>query len=141
MGAAIAESRHRVRVAEQLRDVVGEVRCRKVNDESGDLEEETLACMVNFTHSALQIITPNGDYQNDYFTVEGDGVSDFYIGIYTQPGELVFESRDVHFRWGGTDRFGNAVPAGTYFYRIVARDANGVLYHDQNAKGSIQVFR
>ena len=109
--------------------------------EPNDSKVDETACQVRFTHEAMQVMTPNGDYQNDVFSVEVTGVGDFLIQIFNQPGELVFESKDPAFRWGGQDRFGNPVPAGTYFYRIFASDVNGVSYIEQNAKGSIQIFR
>jgi len=94
-----------------------------------------------FTHEARQMITPNGDPYNEYMTIEGYGVKDFFLQIATQSGQIVFESRDINVRWNGVDRFGNALPNGVYFYEIRAVGDDGLPYVDQNARGSVTIKR
>lgn len=53
-------------------------------------------------------ITPNGDGLNDYFSIDeryfGQLGNDFEIIIYNRWGEVVFASRDKHFKWYGEIR-------------------------------------
>ena len=102
------------------------------------MQEKTTAY---FTHSAKQVITPNGDPYNEYFEVEGFGVKDFVLRIMTRGGQLVFESNDISVRWNGVDRFGNALPGGIYFYEIQAVGDDNLPYLEKNAKGSITIMR
>ncbi|MFC7667513.1 gliding motility-associated C-terminal domain-containing protein [Hymenobacter humi] len=63
------------------------------------------------------IITPNGDTRNDYFTMP-DLPVDFCdrrfadIKIFSRWGQQVYQSADRGFRWGG------AGAAGTYYYLV-----------------------
>lgn len=102
------------------------------------VQEKTTAY---FTHNAEQVITPNGDPYNEYFEVAGYGVKDFSLRIMTRGGQLVFESIDIFVRWNGVDRFGNALPAGIYFYEIQAVGDDNLPYLERNAKGSITIVR
>ncbi|WP_157780995.1 gliding motility-associated C-terminal domain-containing protein [Hymenobacter sedentarius] len=67
------------------------------------------------------IITPNGDAKNDFFTMP-DLPVDFCdhrfagIKIFSRWGQLVYQSPDRGFRWGG------AGSAGTYYYLVTYTD-------------------
>jgi gliding motility-associated-like protein len=110
-----------------------------LNEEKEEVMQEKTTAY--FTHSAEQVITPNGDPYNEYFEVEGFGVKDFVLRIMTRGGQLVFESNDISVRWNGVDRFGNALPGGIYFYEIQAVGDDNLPYLEKNAKGSITIMR
>lgn len=76
------------------------------------------------------IFTPNGDGQNDFFTISANGIETFSIVIYNRWGSKVFESDDISKSWDGKD-----VTDGTYFYIIQAESINGKKY---NPKGFVQ---
>lgn len=101
----------------------------------------TKSQVADFSHPAKQIITPNGDARNDYLLIEGYGVKEFYLVVMAQNGQPVFESNDPNVKWNGTDRMGNALPAGQYFYKIVAVGNDDLPYVAPNAKGSVQIIR
>jgi gliding motility-associated-like protein len=84
-------------------------------------------------------ITPNEDNANDYLFVETQNLADFQVTILDDKNHVVFSSSDKDFRWNGTDKFGDRVPEGNYFYYITAVDQLGqkinkysplrVIYH------------
>lgn len=104
-------------------------------------EESTTKTTAYFTHAAEQVITPNGDPFNEYFEVDGNGVKSFHIRIFSRGGSVVYESDNIHFKWNGQDRFGNALPNGVYFYEIQAIGEDDLPYLEPNAKGNITVMR
>lgn len=62
--------------------------------------------------------SPNGDGQNDEFTV-GSGVFDgFQLTIFNKWGNLVFQSKDINRAWNG-DYNGQPAPNGTYTYKVL----------------------
>lgn len=67
------------------------------------------------------VITPNGDYINDYFQLEMENITDFVITIMNERNQVVFKSADQNFKWDGGD-----FPDGKgYFYMITCVDTNG----------------
>jgi gliding motility-associated-like protein len=66
------------------------------------------------------IVTPNGDGINDYWVIHGlDNVEDVQVEIFTAHGKRVFFSDNYHGEFGGQD-----LPAGNYFYQVIAKSAN-----------------
>lgn len=71
------------------------------------------------------VITPNGDRINDYFSVKSTDLATFYISIRDSHGDEVFSSNDKDFVWDGTDQSGNPVDKGHYTYLIIAEGTDG----------------
>lgn len=59
--------------------------------------------------------TPNGDDENELFSVSGNNVISFEMSIYDRWGELMFKMNDINATWDGTFN-GKVVPTGTYSY-------------------------
>lgn len=69
------------------------------------------------------VFTPNGDGQNDSFTVKGNSLVYYNIKIYDPSNTLVFESNDINNSWDG--RYdGKPAPAATYFWVIEYQTTN-----------------
>ena len=61
--------------------------------------------------------TPNGDGENDYFSIRGDGMNKVFIKIYDRWGNKVFETKDKNEGWDGT--YNNKdVKSGVFVYVI-----------------------
>lgn len=82
-------------------------------------------------------ITPNGDGNNDFWTIE---FIELYqpnsVVIFNRWGETVWSATNYNnqtVRWEGLDKNGNAVPAGTYFYLV---EVNG-----KTSNGWVEVTR
>lgn len=61
--------------------------------------------------------TPNNDGVNDYFEVKYINFFDFEILIFNRWGELVFQSKELDFKWNGEIN-GEEAPGGSYAYII-----------------------
>jgi len=81
--------------------------------------------------------TPNGDGENDFFVVNGTGISAYAIRIYSRWGELMFESQDITDHWDGSYK-GSQVPPGTYVYKINYRS---MIDRDYSINGTVTIIR
>ncbi len=74
------------------------------------------------------LLTPNGDGQNDYWVIENiDVYPGAVVEIYNEWGNLVFSTDDYSEPWDGKDMNGKLVVAGTYYYIITL--PNGTSYN------------
>jgi len=71
------------------------------------------------------VFSPNGDRTNDEFSLEVDGVDDFYIIVVNDRGEAVFKSDNTEFVWDGRDFRDEPVPNGNYVYMLSGKDEAG----------------
>jgi gliding motility-associated-like protein len=77
-----------------------------------------------------KVVTPNGDFYNEYFEVLGVEDCDFIIDlkIVNRWGAIVFESNDYQNNWNGFVHNGslgsaNQVPSGTYYYIVSLKNS------------------
>lgn len=77
-------------------------------------------------------ITPNGDNNNDFWTVEGlELVKDNVVSIFNRWGDMVWSTKDYDNNpsgdkvWKGKSKTGAELPDATYFYVI---EAGGKVY-------------
>ena len=82
------------------------------------------------------VFTPNGDGENDYFTIRAQNALALEIVILNRWGNVVFESNDVNFVWDGKTKSGQEVGDGTYFYKFTITDNAG---NETQEHGFIQV--
>jgi gliding motility-associated-like protein len=87
------------------------------------------------------IFTPNGDDQNDYFTLLPHRMpvcfSTFNVKIYDRWGVPMFESSDFQFKWDGHTNSGAEAADGIYYYRIDI----GFQNENSSYKGYLQLMR
>jgi gliding motility-associated-like protein len=94
------------------------------------------------------IITPNGDDLNDWFTIpclDGNAFTNNSLVVYNQWGDKVFEDKGytndpsdpVHPAWRGTlnGDGGKDLPDGVYFYIFTPAPSEKPL------KGFVEIFR
>ncbi len=83
------------------------------------------------------VMTPNGDGKNDYFYLEdlNYGYPSCKVIIFNRWGSVIYESSGYADPWDGTYK-GEALPMGTYFYRVELNDAENTVY-----TGSINLIR
>ncbi|WP_313098847.1 T9SS type B sorting domain-containing protein [Epilithonimonas sp.] len=76
----------------------------------------------------FNLITPNDDGKNDYFTFNYPIVKNNYeITIFTKNGSIILKAKlDSNFRWNGKNKLGNTFPSDTYWYAITE---NGKLIY------------
>ena len=116
-------------MVEYFYDEPGEYKIRVVA--SNEYEAKTEFITINVEQSGKILKTPNtfspnNDGTNDLLNIESKGIVDFQITVLNDRQEVVYESNDPDFKWDGTHyRNNQKVPAGSYFYIIVAKDAVG----------------
>ncbi len=81
--------------------------------------------------------TPNGDFKNETFGVEGTFLAEIKLWVFDRWGEKVFESTNERPRWDGTFR-GKPAKQDTYAYRAYIIDIFGNEY---DLKGFIKLIR
>ena len=71
------------------------------------------------TFDEPNVFTPNGDGQNDFYTVNAEYATQLEILIVNRWGNVVFESTDLNFAWNGkVNNSGADCSDGTYFYQF-----------------------
>ncbi|UKN00559.1 gliding motility-associated C-terminal domain-containing protein [Paracrocinitomix mangrovi] len=72
------------------------------------------------------VITPNGDNDNDFFYIEMKEIEVFSIQIFNKVGKVIFETNDPNFKWYGELPDGSK-EAGRYYYNINAVGTDGSI--------------
>ncbi|RYD92056.1 MAG: gliding motility-associated C-terminal domain-containing protein [Sphingobacteriales bacterium] len=81
--------------------------------------------------------TPNSDGKNDVFLIYGTAIVNAKMSIYTQWGQLIYQSDNVANGWDGTFR-GVAQPIGVYVYMVEAQLNDGTAVF---RKGTVTLLR
>jgi gliding motility-associated-like protein len=77
------------------------------------------------------IFTPNGDGNNDIFTVFAKGLKSIDAEIYNRWGQKLYEWHTINGGWNGLTASGIAAAEGTYYYIIKATMIDGKDYSKQ----------
>ena len=88
--------------------------------------------------------TPNGDGQNERFVpISRCFIERVDFQIFNRWGQLVFETEDPALDWDGTNPNGDALQAGTYFYRgtVFEQRLEGVTPAAEQVSGYIELVR
>ncbi|HWB64760.1 MAG TPA: gliding motility-associated C-terminal domain-containing protein, partial [Chitinophagales bacterium] len=124
----------------------GGVYLLSATDTLGCTLSDSVSIEVKICDTYIQVpsaFTPNGDGNNDFFTVFGKYISDYEIRIYNRWGEEVYHSTDLNELsdlsrgWDGTYK-GKKQDSGTFVYYIVAKDINGKTI---TKKGNLTLIR
>lgn len=87
---------------------------------------KTIVVTLPLGYEMPNIFTPNGDGQNDFFTINALNAKTLEIVILNRWGNVVFESTDVDFKWNGKkNNDGAECEDGTYFYKFKIEDLSG----------------
>ena len=108
---------------------------------------ETISQEVSFLGPQLfevivpNVITPNGDQQNDEVKFEdADPTGEFNVIIWNRWGAKVYESNSPSNNWNGTKENGKALEEGLYYYELIYKDrCSG--QDEQLKTGYIHLFR
>jgi gliding motility-associated-like protein len=77
--------------------------------------------------------TPNNDGLNDTFTVFGQFVTKFEMGIFNRWGEMMYTTEDIDGAgWDGTYK-GTLMPEGTYVFKATITDLTGKTFERSGA--------
>ena len=115
-------------------------------DTSGCVLSDTVKISIGPCSSYIKVpqaFTPNGQGENNFFTVFGKNIDQYEIRIYNRWGELVYDSRDASELndlargWDGTYK-GKPQQIGTFAYYINARDLSNKVIEK---KGNLTLIR
>ncbi|PWH84712.1 T9SS type B sorting domain-containing protein [Brumimicrobium oceani] len=85
------------------------------------------------------VFTPNGDGDNDFFTMNVENAQSVELVIVNRWGNLVFESTDINAMWNGeVNNSGTECSDGTYFYTFTIVDLTG---QERKEHGFVQLVR
>ncbi len=84
-----------------------------------------------------EVITPNGDGENDEFIIRCTETVTLKLEVYNRYGQLVYQSAAYDNTWQGIDEDGDVLPEGGYFFVIEYDDGN---VHRQD-KGHLTILR
>lgn len=101
--------------------------------DSASLTIEVLDSLLTYN-----VFTPNGDGQNDVFTVKFKDASSVTMNVFNRWGEKVHEETAITPAWDGRKKGGAQCPDGTYFYIINATRRDGKTYEH---KGTVTLIR
>ena len=84
------------------------------------------------------VITPNGDGQNDFFQLISEGLAQVELTIFNRWGQVVARIEAPGQTWDAQTIAGDRVADGTYFYTMQAKGRDGA---DHVGSGHITVLR
>jgi gliding motility-associated-like protein len=113
------------------------------SSEQGCYADADLNVLVKNSVYIPDLFSPNGDGNNDYLHVYGEGINKVSFKIFDERGSLLAEI-DESFNsqgWDGTIS-GNELPSGTYFWTVNGEFSDGqpITYLGKN-KGTIRLVR
>jgi gliding motility-associated-like protein len=105
----------------------------------GCKDETQLPLVVKFPEDVFipNAFSPNGDNNNDLFSIKYQHVREMSIKIFNRWGEAIFTADRADFTWDGTMN-GNPVPEDVYVYHIKAKGVHGKTF---DAFGHVTVVR
>ena len=110
------------------------------NNSSGCTSRDSMKIEVYDGYSMVipNAFSPNGDNINDLFTVKSTGVLSITCDIYDRWGLKLYTLTAPNEGWDGHTTSGESVPEGTYYYIVISKGFDGIVYED---KGFITLFR
>lgn len=99
--------------------VVAKDAAGNVSAQSVSMSVATTSTPISSTMKPHNIITPNGDGQNDMWMIEGMVATVKHaVKVYDSTGRVVYESNDYQNNWDGTNE-GKTLITGAYYYTIM----------------------
>ncbi len=104
-----------------------------------DQTSRTVTVFFPMTYETPNIFTPNGDGENDLFTINAKYATELEIVIVNRWGNVVFESKDLNFAWNGdVNNNGAECSDGTYFYQFRIKGSGA---QEAEEHGFVQLVR
>ncbi len=104
-----------------------------------------LVCVENCLEYELpNAFTPNGDQFNDvYVPRKSRFVTQVRFKVFNRWGEVIFETEDPAINWTGTNKSGQELPEGVYFYacEVFEETSEGVELLGKELSGYVHLIR
>ena len=92
-----------------------------------DTLNRTIYIKPEFYFYAPNAFTPDGDLFNNVYSISAIGVKEFDFMIFNRWGELIYQTSDIYFEWGGSYK-GKMVPDEALVYRTKVTDLEGFVH-------------
>lgn len=101
-----------------------------VTDSDGCSDTLTKTISISGDLIIPNVITPNGDQENDYFVLKGlYDANNTSVTIFDRWGKMIYENASYNNQWNGQNIEGKEISDGVYFYMI--EDPKGNTYQGQ----------
>ncbi|MDF1672467.1 MAG: gliding motility-associated C-terminal domain-containing protein [Vicingaceae bacterium] len=84
------------------------------------------------------VISPNGDGQNDVIKITGTNLEKLEVAIMDKTGKVVYRMKTIDEEWNGKDQNGFDLIPGTYYIAGVVIDTDGNI---KNIKQAVNLFK
>lgn len=84
------------------------------------------------------VISPNGDGQNDVIKITGTNLEKLEVAIMDKTGKVVYRMKTIDEEWNGKDQNGFDLIPGTYYIAGVVVDTDGNI---KNIKQAVNLFK
>jgi gliding motility-associated-like protein len=116
-----------------------------VTDSNGCSKTDTVNVFIRNEVFVPNLFTPNGDGNNDYFTVYGFGINTFTFKVFNRAGQMMYETSSLEEilsrGWDGTYK-GVPQSSGTYQWTLEGTFHDGTVLNYQGKKrGTINLLR
>ncbi len=91
----------------------------------------TIDVFINSVFVIPNIFTPNGDNNNDVFTIQAVGLETLEAEIFNRWGQKVYEWQTTNGGWDGRTLSGVEAPDGTYYFIIKAKGIDDKEYFEK----------
>jgi gliding motility-associated-like protein len=114
------ETNETIHEKEEIKEIIAEK--AEESKTSNSNSEQNVSYLIG---ELPNIFTPNGDGNNDHFSIEIKGLSDFSLTVLNKDNKRVFSTDNIHFLWNGNDFSDQLVEAGSYIYFFSGKDDKG----------------
>lgn len=114
------ETNETIHEKEEIKEIIAEKAEEGKTSNSNSEQNESY-----FIGELPNVFTPNNDGNNDLFSLEIKGLSDFSLTILNKENKRVFYTDNINFSWNGNDFSDQLVEAGSYLYFFTAKDEKG----------------
>lgn len=91
-----------------------------------DQASQIITVKLPLIYDLPNIFTPNGDGENDFFTINAENAASIDVVILNRWGNVVFESTDTDFKWNGKKKNDGAECSdGVYFFKFTITNTSG----------------
>lgn len=91
-----------------------------------DQASKVITVKLPLIYDMPNVFTPNGDNNNDVFTINAENAISLEVVILNRWGNVVFESTDLNFSWNGSvNNSGPECADGVYFYKFKLQNTSG----------------
>jgi gliding motility-associated-like protein len=114
------ETNESIHEKEEIKEIIAEK--AEEGKTSNSNSEQNLSYFIG---ELPNVFTPNNDGNNDFFSIEIKGLSDFSLTVLNKDNKRVYFTDNIHFSWNGNDFSDQLVQVGSYIYFFTGRDAQG----------------